>query len=253
MDVAKLDPDRLWRDYKCQPCDGLRNRLVEIYLPLVNYAANRLYATLPAGVELDDLVSAGVFGLMEAIEAYDLTRGIRFETYAPLRIRGAMLDELRHMDWVPRLARSRGAKIKQAGDALERALGRALEEAEMAYVLGLDGEDFRELCRESDPVGLVSLNKKCCAADSFEDVGQIDILRDPRGDDPRERCDRADELRLLTKGLNRQERLIVIMYYLMGDTMRAIGEALGMSELRVSQLHTQIMARQKEHLTNRAG
>src|SRR4026208_2381886 len=123
--AAKEDVSQLWLDFKAdQENQDLRNRLVETYLPLVKYNGERIWARLPEGVELDDLVSAGVFGLMDAIDAFDLTRGVKFETYCVPRIRGAMLDELRTMDWVPRLVRSKASKVAQARKAAAAEIGR---------------------------------------------------------------------------------------------------------------------------------
>src|SRR5919202_2394044 len=119
-----VDVQQLWRDYRAEPTVELRNFLVERYLPLVKYNAERIWSRLPDGVDLDDLISAGVFGLMDAIEAFDLERGVKFETYCVPRIRGAMLDELRTMDWVPRLVRSKASKMEEASKELETALGR---------------------------------------------------------------------------------------------------------------------------------
>src|SRR5437773_10326179 len=125
-----VDVQQLWRDYRAEPTVELRNQLLELYLPLVKYNAERIWARLPEGVELDDLISAGVFGLMDAIDAFDMTRGVKFETYCVPRIRGAMLDELRTMDWVPRLVRSKASKLGQATKQPEARLGRAPTEHE---------------------------------------------------------------------------------------------------------------------------
>src|SRR5438067_9025928 len=124
--VTHVDADiqQLWRDYRAEPAVELRNQLVEYFLPLVKYNAERIWSRLPEGVDLDDLISAGVFGLMDAIDAFDLERGVKFETYCVPRIRGAMLDELRTMDWVPRLVRSKASKLEECRKSLEAALGR---------------------------------------------------------------------------------------------------------------------------------
>src|SRR2546421_6907660 len=119
-----VDVQQLWREYQSNRSVEIRNQLVEIYLPLVKYNAERIWSRLPEGVELDDLISAGVFGLMDAIDAFDLERGVKFETYCVPRIRGAMLDELRTMDWVPRLVRSKASKMEEARKSLEAGLGR---------------------------------------------------------------------------------------------------------------------------------
>src|SRR6266487_4782458 len=127
-----VDVPQLWRDYHANPSDELRNQLVELYLPLVKYNAERIWSRLPDGVDLDDLISAGVFGLMDAIEAFDLERGVKFETYCVPRIRGAMLDELRTMDWVPRLVRSKATKMEEARKQAEAEFGRPPRPDEMS-------------------------------------------------------------------------------------------------------------------------
>src|SRR2546429_1595097 len=140
-----VDVPQLWRDYRSVPTVELRNQLVERYLPLVKYNAERIWSRLPEGVELDDLISAGVFGLMDAIDAFDLDRGVKFETYCVPRIRGAMLDELRTMDWVPRLVRSKHTKLEEARKSLEAQLGRPPRADEMAVKMGMPLEDFEKM------------------------------------------------------------------------------------------------------------
>src|SRR6202171_2362882 len=132
-----VDVQQLWRDYRAEPTTELRNYLVENYLPLVKYNAERIWSRLPEGVDLDDLISAGVFGLMDAIEAFDLERGVKFETYCVPRIRGAMLDELRTMDWVPRLVRSKATRLEDARKSLAAHIGRPPRADELAEKLGI--------------------------------------------------------------------------------------------------------------------
>src|SRR5436309_10025518 len=136
-----VDVPQLWRDYRAQPTVDRRNQLVEIFLPLVKYNAERIWSRLPEGVDLDDLISAGVFGLMDAIDAYDLERGVKFETYCVPRIRGAMLDELRTMDWVPRLVRSKASKLEETRKTLEAEHGRPPTPDEMADKLSVSLEE----------------------------------------------------------------------------------------------------------------
>ena len=145
--VAHVDVDiaQVWRDYKEAPSIELRNQLVEKFLPLVKYNAERIWQRLPDGVDLDDLISAGIFGLMDAIEAFDLERQVKFETYCVPRIRGAMLDELRTMDWVPRLVRSKASKMEEARKTLEAALGRPPSAEELASRLQVPLEEFHNI------------------------------------------------------------------------------------------------------------
>ena len=242
----------LWKQFKLdQSNEELRNRLIEIYLPLVRYNGERIWSRLPDGVELDDLVSAGTFGLMDAIDAFDMGRGVKFETYCVPRIRGAMLDELRTMDWVPRLVRSKASKLNEAIKTLEARLGRAPSDAEVAEHMQLSREEFEKLLVDANAVGLVSLNKKWCETDSSKDVREIDILEDKKGEDPTRRIQKADLMRLVTKGLNRNERLIIILYYYEELTMKEIGATLDLSESRVSQMHSAIVERLQGQLGRR--
>ncbi len=250
--AAPEDVEQLWIEFKKNPENqALRNRLVEIYLPLVKYNAERIWARLPEGVELDDLISAGVFGLTDAIYAFDLNRGVKFETYCVPRIRGAMLDELRSMDWVPRLVRSKASKLNEATRNLEAKLGRHPTDQELAAELGLSVPELEKMRQDASAVNLVSLNKKWYETDSYKEVREVDILEDKRGEDPTRRIQKNDIMRLITKGLNRNERLILILYYYEELTMKEIGATLDLSESRVSQMHSAIVQRLQQQLERR--
>src|SRR3989304_5227833 len=156
--VSTDDIQQVWRQYKADPGrKDLRNRLVEQYLPLVRYNGERIWARLPEGVELDDLISAGVFGLMDAIDAFDLSRGVKFETYCVPRIRGAMLDELRTMDWVPGLGGSKASKLNEGIKTLEARTGRAPTEAELAQYMDISVPELEKMIMEANAVNLISL------------------------------------------------------------------------------------------------
>ncbi len=244
--------DAVWRTYKADMSNKeLRNRLVERYLPLVKYNGERIWARLPDGVELDDLISAGVFGLMDAIDAFDLSRGVKFETYCVPRIRGAMLDELRTMDWVPRLVRSKASKLSEATKSLEARMGRPPTENELAEHMQMSLPELEKMILEANAVNLISLNKKWYETDSYKDVREIDILEDKKGEDPTRRIQKHDLMRLVTKGLNRNERLIIILYYYEELTMKEIGATLDLSESRVSQMHSSIVQRLQSQLGRR--
>jgi RNA polymerase sigma factor for flagellar operon FliA len=250
--VAAEDVAQIWDAFKADPSNqDLRNRLVEIYLPLVKYNGERIWSRLPEGVELDDLVSAGVFGLMDAIDAFDLSRGVKFETYCVPRIRGAMLDELRTMDWVPRLVRSKASKLNEAIKTLETKLGRQPTDTELATQLEITVPELEKMILDANAVGLISLNKKWYETDSYKDVREIDILEDKKGEDPTRRIQKTDLMRLVTKGLNRNERLIIILYYYEELTMKEIGATLDLSESRVSQMHSSIVQRLQSQLERR--
>src|SRR5204863_482507 len=247
-----LEIEEVWKRYKAEPENqDYRNRLVEQYLPLVKYNGERIWARLPEGVELDDLVSAGIFGLMDAIDAFDMTRGVKFETYCVPRIRGAMLDELRTMDWVPRLVRSKHSKLEEVRKSLEASLGRPPRADEMAAKLGVSLEEFEKIHGDATAVSLVSLIKKWYETDSYKYVREIDILEDKKAEDPTHRLQNRDLMRLVTRGLNRNERLIIILYYYEDMTMKEIGATLDLSESRVSEWHVSIVSRSQAQLAMR--
>ncbi len=245
------DMKKVWVEYQKTRRPALRNRLMERYLSIVKYNAERISAKLPDEVENDDLVSAGIFGLMDAIEAFDLERGVKFETYCAPRVRGAILDELRAMDWVPRLVRNRAHKLDQATRQLEAELGRKPNEEELAGRLDLPRPQFDKLLRDATAVSLVSLSRKYYESDSSRDVCEIDILEDKRGRDPVKEVQKRDLKALITRGLTRAERLILVLYYYEEMTMKEIGATLDLSESRVSQMHSSILSRLKIQLAQR--
>ncbi len=243
--------NEVWRQYRLAGDRSLRNVLMEEYLPIVKYNAERIGAKLPNEVDHDDLISAGIFGLMDAIDAFDLDRGVKFETYCAPRIRGAILDELRSMDWVPRLVRSRAHKLEQVARELESTLGRAPMEIEVAECLELPREAYDKFVREATAVGQVSLSRKYSETDSNKEVYEIDVIEDRRGKDPIAEIQKKDIKALITRGLTRAERLILVLYYYEEMTMREIGMTLDLSESRVSQMHSSILERLKTQLETR--
>ncbi len=241
----------VWISYRDEPTDETRNVLVEHYLRLVRYTAERLHQRLPSEVDVEDLHSSGLFGLMDAIDAFDLDRGVKFETYCTQRIRGAIFDELRAMDWVPRLVRSRTAKMDRARKELEMTTGRRATEQEVTNHLNVSDDEFQKIKRDSRPVSMISLNRKYYETDSSRDVTEVDVVRDRRQESPISKVQREDLKYLLTRGLSRAERLIVILYYYEEMTMKEIGVTLDLSESRVSQMHSSIIARLKAQMQHR--
>ena len=241
-----------WHEFKRSETDELRNRMVEHYLHLVRYAAERIGAKLPDEVDVDDLMSAGIFGLVDAIDAFDLTRGVKFETYCAPRIRGAILDELRSMDWVPRLVRHRAHKLDDAVRALEVELGRMPSDDELARRMSMSREQFQKLLRDANAVSLISLSQRLSDSDSNREISEIDVLPDVQASDPVAEAQKQDLREILTKGLSRAERLIVVLYYFEQMTMKEIGMTLDLSESRVSQMHSAIIERLREQMETRA-
>ncbi len=248
--IVEVDIDALWKDFFKQRNEPNRNRLIEYYLPIVKYTAERIYMKLPDKVEVDDLISAGIFGLMDAIDAFDPDRGVKFATYCTPRIRGAILDELRSMDWVPRLVRARAHQLGNATRTLEAHLGRLPTEKEIAEELALGMDDFYRLQRDATAVGLVSLSNNL-DVDGDNDICEIDIIEDKKSKEPMIEAQKRDLKNLLTKGLTRAERLILVLYYYEEMTMKEIGATLDLSESRVSQMHSSIVARLKAQMDSR--
>lgn len=243
--------EEVWIEYKKTGAEPLRNVLMEHFLSLVKYNAERIHSKLPDEVDVEDLMSAGIFGLMDAIDAFDMDRGVKFETYCAPRIRGAILDELRSMDWVPRLVRSRAGHVDRARKSLEKEYGRKPTEDEIASKLKMSKEEFAKIRKDSGAVGVVSLSRKWYETDSNKDVREIDVLEDGRQVNPFAAVQRRDLKDLITRGLSRAERLIVVLYYYEEMTMKEIGVTLDLSESRVSQMHSSILARLKAQLQHR--
>lgn len=247
----QLNIEHVWEQFHIARDDYHRNLLLEHYRDLVKYCADRLHSKLPDKVELDDLISAGIFGLMDAIDKFNPALGVKFETYCAPRIKGSILDELRSMDWVPRLVRARAHQLAKATHSLEMHLGRKPDEAEIAEELNMDREEFSRLQRDANAVSLVSLNTKCGDSEGEKDVCEIDVIKDKKSEDPLIEAQKRDLRNLLTKGLTRAERLIIVLYYYEEMTMKEIGATLDLSESRVSQMHSSIVARLKAQMNTR--
>ena len=230
----------------------LRNRLILQYLPLVKYISDRVFARLPRRVDIRDLQSAGIFGLISAIEAFDLTRGIKFETYCSVRVRGSILDELRAQDWVPRPVRNRTQKLREAVDEMKRELGRTPNDDELAKRLGVGTKDVWNLGRETAATNFVSLSGSE-PDDGEGSISRIEMLEEKSETDPIEILQRADVAELVRKNLDEKEKQVLLLYYYENLTMREIGQFLGLSESRVCQIHARIMERLKEELKPQEG
>ncbi|MCW5757636.1 MAG: FliA/WhiG family RNA polymerase sigma factor [Phycisphaeraceae bacterium] len=244
-----MDIQDVWRLFASQPNEDLRNYLWLRYLHIVRYNAERIHARLPDEVDVEDLVQAGMFGLMGAISAFQLDRNVKFETFCARRVQGAMLDELRSMDWVPRLVRVRVAKVELARRAIETETGKPASEEQIAQRLGVSKDEFEKIRRDSRAVTTMSITRK--ASDSTGGESRdMDVIRDG-ADNPVRSMQRKDLRDMLTKGLSRAERLIVILYYYENMTMKEIGATLALSESRVSQMHSHILERLKAQMQHR--
>ncbi len=250
--VKAIELRDLWRRYKATADDKARERLVVAYSPLVKYVAGRMASGLPAHVEESDLISYGLVGLISAIERYELEREIKFETYAITRIKGAIIDELRSLDWVPRSVRSRAREIERANSKLEHQLQRAPTDDEMAGELTMSVDEFQEALLQISNSTVAALDELWTVSDSSGDqVSLLDTLQDPDALDPSEVMDATDMKDRVADAIARlpeREKLVVALYYYENLTLREIGEVLGVTESRVSQLHTKAVLRLKSRL-----
>ena len=254
--VKAIELQDLWRRYKSSGDERARERLVVAYSPLVKYVAGRMSSGLPAHVEEADLISYGLGGLISAIERFDLTREIKFETYAITRIRGAIIDELRNLDWVPRSVRARAREIERVNMKLEARLQRAPTDEEMSTELGISIEDFQDALLQISNSTIVALDELWNVSDATGDqVSLLDTLPDHGAPDPQAVVDQTelrDRIADAIAALPEREKLVIALYYYENLTLREIGEVLGVTESRVSQLHTKAILRLKAHLAGAA-
>ncbi len=250
--VKAIELRDLWRRYKASGDERARERLVVAYAPLVKYVAGRMSSGLPAHVEEADLISYGLSGLIAAIERFDLSREIKFETYAITRIRGAIIDELRTLDWVPRSVRARAREIERANTKLEARLRRAPTDEEMAAELGISLEEFQDSLLQISNSTIVALDELWNSPDSSGDaVSLLDTLADRDAPDPQAIVDQSelrDRIAEAIAALPEREKLVVALYYYENLTLREIGEVLGVTESRIYQLHTKAVLRLRSKL-----
>jgi RNA polymerase sigma factor FliA len=252
MAEATGDTQGLWREYKRTGERALRDRLILTYAPLVKYVAGRLGSGLPAHVDEGDLVSYGLLGLIGAIERFDPDRDIKFETYAIARIKGSIIDELRSMDWVPRSVRARARDIERAIGDLEARQARAPTDEEIAGRLGITEEEFQDSLLEISRSSIAALDELWSSPGSSGDpVALIDTIEDPQALEPQRAMAHTELREALGDAISRlpeREKLVVTLYYYEELTLREIGEVLGVTESRVSQLHTKAILRLKARL-----
>ncbi len=250
--VKEVELRDLWRRYKEEGDAKARERLVVAYSPMVKFVAGRLGAGLPSHVDDADLISYGLMGLIGAIERFEPERGIKFETFAMTRIRGAIIDELRSLDWVPRSVRSRAREIEATQAKLEHELQRAPSEAELAARLKISEDELQTALLEIANSSVYALDELWTVSDSSGDqVSLLDTISDPRAEDPQESLASSEIKDRLTEAISslpEREQLVVALYYYENLTLREIGEVLGVTESRVSQLHTKAVMRLKSGL-----
>jgi RNA polymerase sigma factor for flagellar operon FliA len=248
IDPAKEhDIAEAWRLYKEHGDSRARDQLILAYSPLVKYVAGRMSSGLPAHIEEGDLVSYGLLGLISALDRFDPSRNIKFETYAVSRIKGSIIDELRALDWVPRSVRSWARKVEAAVTQLENQLTRAPTDEEIAAKLGVDVAEFHDILNQISCASIVALDEFWDSTGPGQDkVNLIDTIEDNDAPDP-SRAYRIQAIKETLAGaierLPDRERIVIGLYYYEGLTLKEIGEVLGVTESRVSQLHTKAVLR----------
>ena len=231
--------------------EAQRTEYIEKYSPLIRYVADRLASRLPAHISKDDLISSGILGLIDAVDKFDPGRKIQFKTYAEFRVKGAMLDELRSMDWVPRSIRQKSSMVEKAYQALEAELSRPASDEEVAESLALSVEDFLRLLDEIKGVSMVDIEAFRYATQGPNRSDFFDLIMDENTQDALSVLGLSEARSVVANAVNtlpEKERLVVSMYYYDELTMKEIGEVLGYTESRISQLHTKSLLRLKTRL-----
>ena len=247
----------IWSEYKADPTPETREKLILHYAPLVKYVAGRVSSGLPPSVEFNDLMSYGVFGLLDAIDKYDPDRGIKFETYAIARIKGAIIDELRADDWVPRSVRFKARELERAYVALEGELRRIPTDEEVAKKLSISMSDYNNLLSKLSFISLVALDELwTVSGDRPDKISLADTVEDVKVKDPSQTFELEEMKDIIADAINRlpeRERTVVALYYYEGLTMREIGEVLSVTESRVCQMHTKAILRLRARLGSSLG
>ncbi|MTA66499.1 MAG: RNA polymerase sigma factor WhiG [Actinobacteria bacterium] len=242
---------QLWIDFKATEEQGLRDRLILHYSPLVKYVAGRVGVGLPPNIEQSDLVSYGIFGLIDAITKFDLAREIKFETYAITRIRGAIIDELRSIDWIPRSVRAKAKSVERAYAELQTTLHRTPTEVEVAAHMEISLSDLHTIFSQVSYVNVVALDELLGGGDKGEGVSLGDTLEDTRAEDPVMAFETEETKQILAdaiNGLPEREKVVVTLYYYEGLTLAEIGKVLGVTESRICQMHSKAVIQMRSKM-----
>ena len=251
--LGEKTEQQLWKEYKRSKDPKIRDMFVKQYAPLVKYVAGKVAIGMPHNVEFDDLVGFGVFGLFDAIEKFDPDKHVKFKTYAVTRIRGAIFDELRSIDWVPRSVRQKSREIEDAIHRLEASLGRAASDEEVANELNMDLEEFQKIMMKISGTSILSLNDVWYNDDENDKVTIVDSIESPNSMNPDTIVEKEEIKRVIVEAINElpeKEKKVLVLYYYEDLTLKEIGKVLEVTESRISQLHTKAIMRLRSKLTN---
>ena len=245
--------DELWQRYRKTKDPSIRETFIKQYAPLVKYVAGKVAMGMPQNVEFDDLVGYGVFGLMDAIDKYDPEKNVKFKTYAVTRIRGAIFDELRQIDWVPRSVRQKTREIEAVISSLEAQLGRTASDNEVAAALGINESEYLKTIQKISGTSILSLNDVWFSGDESDKISIGDSIESPSSLNPDVIVEKDEIRRVIVEAINDlpdKEKKILVLYYYEDLTLKDIGRVLEVTESRVSQLHTKAILRLRSKLTN---
>ena len=247
------DRDKMWAEYSRKKTPELREKLIIEYSGLVKVVAGKLSMYLGYNVEYDDLVGYGVFGLIDAIDKFDYGKGIKFETYASLRIRGEILDQIRRMDWIPRTVRQKQKQLDAAYRTIEDRTGRLATDEEIADELGISVSELQQTVMKVSGTSVLSLNDVWYSGDDSDKVSIGDSIESPSSMNPDVIVEREEVRRVIIEAINElpeKEKMVLVLYYHEDLTFKEIGQVLNVSESRISQLHTKANLRLRAKLTN---
>ena len=245
--------EELWIEFRKTESIQLRDAFIRQYMPLVKYVAGKVAVGMPGNVEFDDLVGFGQFGLLDAINKFDPEKNVKFKTYAVTRIRGAIFDELRQMDWVPRSVRQKSREIEDTIVELESRLGRTASDEEIASAMNMSLDDFHHAMLKVSGTSVLSLNDVWYSGEDSDKMSIGDSIESPSSLNPDVIVEREEIKRVITEAINElpeKEKLVIVLYYHEDLTFKEIGEVLKVSESRISQLHTKANLRLRAKLTN---
>ena len=251
--LAEKTEDELWRLYRDTRDPAIREKMVKQYAPLVKYVAGKVAVGMPHNVEFDDLVGYGVFGLFDAVEKYDPDKHVKFKTYAVTRIRGAIFDELRSIDWVPRSVRQKAREMEDVIRRLEASLGRAASDEEIAKEMGLSLKDYEKTMMKISGTSILSLSDVWNSGDENDSISIADSIESPKSLNPDIIVEKDEIKRVIVeaiKELPEKEKKVLVLYYYEDLTLKEIGQILEVTESRISQLHTKAIMRLRTKLTN---